>query len=85
MPDYEKPKLLLDDLGAKMQALDREVKYLINKAKTYKPKSKPKTPKNKTTNKNDTVDETVDTTSDTTKSEGKVLRSENVCLNTMTY
>lgn len=53
IPDYEKPKLLLEDLGGKMQALDREVKYLINKAKTYKPKTKPKA-SNKTADKNET-------------------------------
>ena len=57
LPAYEKPKLLLDDIGAKMQALDREVKYLINKAKTFKPKAKPKAAKNKTTDKNETVED----------------------------
>ncbi|XP_052804905.1 hypoxia up-regulated protein 1-like isoform X2 [Mya arenaria] len=55
IPDYETPKLLLEDIGRRMQALDREVKYLINKAKTYKPKAKPKSEKNKTTNKNATA------------------------------
>lgn len=48
LPDYEKPKLVVEDIALKMQALDREVKYLINKAKTFKPKTKPKTAKNKT-------------------------------------
>lgn len=61
MPDYEKPKLLLDDIATKMQSLDREVKYLINKAKTFKPKSKPKVSKNKTEKStNDTVIEDKD-------------------------
>lgn len=74
IPDYEKPKLLIEDLAAKMHALDREVKYLINKAKTYKPKSKPKAPKNKTTSKNET-DKTTDTEDkpkDTTSGELKI-------------
>ncbi|XP_071176735.1 hypoxia up-regulated protein 1-like isoform X1 [Mytilus edulis] len=47
-PDSEKPKLLVEDIALKLQALDREVKYLINKAKNFKPKPKPK-PKSNTT------------------------------------
>ncbi|XP_052061435.1 hypoxia up-regulated protein 1-like isoform X3 [Mytilus californianus] len=47
-PDSEKPKLLVEDVALKLQALDREVKYLINKAKNFKPKPKPK-PKSNTT------------------------------------
>ncbi|KAL4229247.1 Hypoxia up-regulated protein 1 [Mactra antiquata] len=69
LPDYEKPKLLLDDIGSKMQSLDREVKYLINKAKTFKPKSKPTSSKNKSKETtNDTVVEpnTNDTSKDST-------------------
>ncbi|XP_053408991.1 hypoxia up-regulated protein 1-like isoform X2 [Mercenaria mercenaria] len=63
IPDYEKPKLLIEDIAFKMQALDREVKYLINKAKTFKPKPKAKPAKNKTeTNgtKADTSDKKAD-------------------------
>lgn len=61
IPAHEKPKLVLEDISLKMQALDREVKYLINKAKTWKPKSKPKASKtNKTTSNNDTVPEADD-------------------------
>lgn len=39
-PAHEKPKYLVEDIGRKIAELDREVKYLINKAKTYKPKVK---------------------------------------------
>ncbi|KAJ8316173.1 hypothetical protein KUTeg_006187 [Tegillarca granosa] len=54
-PLTEKPKLLLEDIGLKYQALEREVNYLINKAKNYKPKP-PKTSAKKNTTKesNDT-------------------------------
>ena len=55
LEDHVKPVLLLEDIGLKIQALDREVKYLINKAKTFKPKAKPKPAKNKTEDKNKTV------------------------------
>ena len=48
-PLTEKPKILVEDVGVKYYALDREVKYLINKAKNYKPKAKPKKPANETT------------------------------------
>ena len=46
-PLTEKPKLLVEDIARKMADLDREVKYLINKAKTFKPKVV-KSDKNKT-------------------------------------
>jgi hypoxia up-regulated 1 len=39
-PSHEKPKLLVADIAIKIADLDREVKYLINKAKTFKPKVK---------------------------------------------
>ncbi|XP_072515313.1 hypoxia up-regulated protein 1 [Salminus brasiliensis] len=42
----EKPVLLSKDLEAKLSLLDREVNYLLNKAKFAKPKPKPK-PKDK--------------------------------------
>ncbi|XP_069038910.1 hypoxia up-regulated protein 1 [Lepisosteus oculatus] len=42
----EKPVLLSKDIEAKLALLDREVKYLLNKAKFAKPKPKPK-PKDK--------------------------------------
>ncbi|KAL5019858.1 hypothetical protein ScPMuIL_002750 [Solemya velum] len=41
-PGHEKPKMLVEDIAYKIGALDREVKYLINKAKNFKPKTKPK-------------------------------------------
>ena len=40
-PGHEKPKLLVEDIARKIGELDREVKYLINKAKTFRPKPKP--------------------------------------------
>ena len=39
-PVHEKPKLLVEDIARKIGELDREVKYLINKAKTFRPKPK---------------------------------------------
>ena len=66
-PDTEKPVLLLEDIGQKIQALDREVKYLINKAKNYKPKPKAKPTKNKTVDKNDTVTDSDSSSTNETK------------------
>ena len=56
-PLTEKPKVLVEDFARKMADLDREVKYLINKAKVFRPKFK--TPpanetKTETKNKNTT-------------------------------
>ncbi|KAL3886109.1 hypothetical protein ACJMK2_026127 [Sinanodonta woodiana] len=34
----EKPKILIEDIAEKIAALDREIKYMINKAKHFKPK-----------------------------------------------
>lgn len=52
---YEDPVLKPDELKQKIVALNREVQYLLNKAKTAKPK-KPKTDKKKTEKKaNDTT------------------------------
>lgn len=42
LPATEKPVLLSKDIEAKMVALDREVQYLLNKAKFAKPRPKPK-------------------------------------------
>ena len=56
-PLTERPKLLVEDIARKMADLDREVKYLIGKAKSFKPKVI-KSDKNKTeetkTKSNDT-------------------------------
>jgi len=41
-PLTEKPKLTLEEVATKIAALDREVKYLVNKVKSYRPKTKPK-------------------------------------------
>ena len=41
-PLTEKPKFTLEDVAVKIAALDREVKYLVNKIKSYRPKTKPK-------------------------------------------
>ncbi len=54
---HEKPVFVVEDVGRKMGELDREIKYLVNKAKIFRPKAKPekeKTSKNKTTSSNDT-------------------------------
>jgi len=41
-PPTEKPQFTLEDVAMKIAALDREVKYLVNKVKSYRPKTKPK-------------------------------------------
>lgn len=48
----EKPVLLSKDIEAKISLLDREVTYLLNKAKFAKPKPKPK-PKDKNSTSSD--------------------------------
>ena len=40
-PLSEKPKFTIEDVAVKIAALDREVKYLVNKVKSYRPKTKP--------------------------------------------
>lgn len=42
LPATDKPVLLSKDIEAKMMALDREVQYLLNKAKFSKPRPRPK-------------------------------------------
>ncbi|KAM7085932.1 hypoxia up-regulated protein 1 isoform 1-T5 [Molossus nigricans] len=42
LPATEKPVLLSKDIEAKMMALDREVQYLLSKAKFAKPRPRPK-------------------------------------------
>ncbi|XP_064650579.1 hypoxia up-regulated protein 1-like isoform X13 [Lineus longissimus] len=44
----DKPPVTVEDIAQKIGALDREVKYLLNKAKYYKPKPKPEKTENKT-------------------------------------
>jgi len=54
-PLSEKPVFTLEDAAMKIAALDREVKYLVNKMKSYRPKTKPKlTKESNTTNGNET-------------------------------
>jgi hypoxia up-regulated 1 len=48
VPDHENPSLLTETIATKIYALEREMKYLINKAKNFKPKVKV-TPKGNTT------------------------------------
>ncbi|XP_061188994.1 hypoxia up-regulated protein 1-like isoform X1 [Saccostrea echinata] len=72
-PLTEKPKMLVEDIAIKYQALDREVKYLINKAKIYRPKAKPKTSKN-TTSTNDT--KTNDTKTESSTGDDKSAKSD---------
>lgn len=48
LPLSEPPKLTIKLITEKMAALDREVKYLVNKAKFWKPKKAPKKSSNET-------------------------------------
>lgn len=76
---YEKPVLLVEDLATKFHALDREVKYLINKAKNYRPKAKPeeKVDKNATkTNTTINIDEIIKKAKAQAESEAKLADSE---------
>ena len=45
--------MTVQDIAIKYQALDREIKYLTNKIKTFKPKAPPK---KEDTNKTETAD-----------------------------
>ncbi|XP_075696247.1 hypoxia up-regulated protein 1 isoform X2 [Rhinoderma darwinii] len=53
LPATEKPVLLSKDIEQKLAALDREIQYLLNKAKFSKPKPKPKPKSNTTKSDND--------------------------------
>ncbi|XP_015511527.1 hypoxia up-regulated protein 1 isoform X1 [Neodiprion lecontei] len=54
IPLYEPVKYTVRDIANKMAILDREVKYLVNKAKIWRPKPKEEEPaKNKTTDNSD--------------------------------
>lgn len=59
----EKPILLSKDIESKLALLDREVNYLLNKAKFAKPKVKPKakngTSSEKSSKANDTAEDKV--------------------------
>ena len=60
MPKHEQPKLLVADIGRKMAELDREVKYLLNKMKTFKPKPKSKPDEKKSPNETKTEEKTTE-------------------------
>ncbi len=49
LKDYEQPKLLTSDLDENSDALKREINYLINKAKYFKPKTTAEKKKSTTT------------------------------------
>ena len=55
LPDTEKPVLLTEDLKTKIVALDRELRYLVNKAKAGPPKKKEKAKKKKKSNETETA------------------------------
>ena len=61
--DHETPAFTVAEVEAKMADLDREIKYLINKAKIHKPKPKPKAEK-PATEKPTTAEENPSTTED---------------------
>ena len=65
VPDYEQPKLLSIDINDKMDALKREINYLISKAKYFKPKPKKKP-----------VSETKETSNKTKTEEGEKDKEE---------
>lgn len=57
MPLYETPKLTIKLILEKMAFLDREVKYLVNKAKIWRPRHEEKNKDNSTnTTRNETAD-----------------------------
>lgn len=52
VPLFEPVKYTVRDIANKMAILDREVKYLVNKAKIWRPKPKEEPAKNKTSEDN---------------------------------
>lgn len=76
-PLTEKPKFTVEDVATKIAALDREMKYLINKVKTFRPKAKSKV--KETTNKTESANKTETAGNDTkttTKDKTKVSKEE---------
>lgn len=72
LPATEKPVLLSKDIEQKLAALDREIQYLLNKAKFSKPKPKPKPKSNTTKSDNgekNTTENAEKTTKETTEAE----------------
>ena len=80
MPDYEQPKLLTTDINEKMDGLKREISYLINKAKYFrpKPKKKPESEKVKT-NKTKTEEKEEKETKDDQEKETKNEEAIHCC------
>ncbi|KAL8594265.1 hypothetical protein ACOMHN_044209 [Nucella lapillus] len=54
LADHQNPSLRVEAIGARIYALEREMKYLINKAKTFRPKPKVAKPGNATAPANQT-------------------------------
>ncbi|XP_069686469.1 hypoxia up-regulated protein 1 isoform X2 [Periplaneta americana] len=75
LPASVTPKLTVKSITDKMALLDREVKYLVNKAKIWKPK-KPKDEKVKDTSKNETGGEEVPKTEKPVTDEEEKKKSE---------
>ncbi|XP_076438397.1 hypoxia up-regulated protein 1-like isoform X3 [Babylonia areolata] len=75
LADHENPVLLVEAIGSKIYALEREMKYLINKAKNFRPKPKAeKAGDNSTTaktNGTDTADKKKKANETKTEEEGK--------------
>ncbi|XP_069597358.1 hypoxia up-regulated protein 1 isoform X1 [Ranitomeya imitator] len=67
LPATEKPVLLSKDIEQKLAALDREIQYLLNKAKFSKPKPKTKPKSNTTKSDNNGENNTTDTGEKTIK------------------
>lgn len=69
-PPTQKPVLLSKDIETKLSLLDREVNYLLNKAKFAKPKTKAKKGSDKSSKaSNDTTEETLTTPPEESTSE----------------
>ncbi|XP_067131590.1 uncharacterized protein [Centruroides vittatus] len=64
-PLYENPKLTIKSIAEKIAALDREVKYLLNKARFAVPKTKQTEEGNKETSKNNTQTNETESTEET--------------------
>lgn len=67
LADHEKPVLLTSDLKDKIADIDRELRYLVGKAKTTKPKKKPS--KDKSSNKTEEAKKSNETKADDEETE----------------
>ncbi|CAG5118614.1 unnamed protein product, partial [Candidula unifasciata] len=76
---HENPVLLVEDVGQKILALEREQRYLINKLKNFKPKAKPKEDKKKedSTGKSEDNNKTSKTSQEQEDDDGTVEVEEN--------